>query len=619
MAKIAISYRRTDSDVTGRIFDRFVQRYGKDSVFRDIDNIPFGIDFRKVVNDALRGTDVLIAIVGPNWRGTRKRGSARINDENDLVRIEVETALQRDIPVIPALVGGAMMPKPSDLPDSLRDFSFRNAANIDSGRNFDTDIERLMRSMDRLLEGKTGPAETTFSGDTERITVPTVRSQEPLEEATPAPAVTASMDQSIESEGESEAALPAEPLPTPDVATSLSPAARFKQRQEPEPPHEPESINPAPAMREAPGQSIQSEAVSESAKTSEPVAIVSSNLSPAAAARQAQAAERGRQQREEARQRAKAPSRRMALIGVLLGLVAIGAVGIWAVFRPPTSIQPPAGDVHTPVRESVGEVPLPRERERALKPKDIFKECATCPEMVVVPAGSFTMGSPESELLRESNESPQHAVTFARQFAVGRFALTFDEWDACAADGGCNGYKPSDQGWGRRQRPVINVSWDNAKEYAAWLSRKTGKTYRLLSEAEREYVTRAGTTTPFWWGSSISTSQANYNGSYTYGGGAGGQNRQETLPVDSFQPNPWGLYQVHGNVWDWVEDCYHDSYGGAPSDGSAWTSGDCSQRVVRGGSWGNFPPYLRSADRYRYTTDFRLNNLGFRVGRTLTP
>jgi hypothetical protein len=190
MAKIVISYRRTDSDVTGRIFDRLVQRYGKDSVFRDIDNIPFGIDFRKVINDALHGTDVLIAIVGPNWRGTRKQGSARINDDNDLVRIEVETALQREIPVIPALVGGAIMPKPTELPDSLRDFLFRNAANIDSGRNFDTDIERLMRSMDSLLEGKTvetRPAETTSSGGRERITVPTVRSQEPLEEATPAP------------------------------------------------------------------------------------------------------------------------------------------------------------------------------------------------------------------------------------------------------------------------------------------------------------------------------------------------------------------------------------------------------------------------------------------------
>jgi formylglycine-generating enzyme required for sulfatase activity len=211
-------------------------------------------------------------------------------------------------------------------------------------------------------------------------------------------------------------------------------------------------------------------------------------------------------------------------------------------------------------------------------------------------------------------------VTFSRQLAVGRFALTFDEWDACAADGGCNGYKSSDRGWGRERRPVINVSWHDAKEYAAWLSRKTGKTYRLLSEAEREYVTRAGTTTPFWWGSSISTSQANYDGSYyTYGGSAKGEFRQKTLPVDSFQPNPWGLYQVHGNVWNWVEDCWNKSYQSAPSDGSAWTSGDCSQRVVRGGSWVNYPQLLRSANRGSVATDGRSDLRGFRVGRTLTP
>jgi hypothetical protein len=156
MPKIAISYRRTDSDATGRLFDRLVLRYGEDSVFRDIDNIPFGIDFRKVINDALRDTDVLIAIVGPNWRGADERGGARINEANDLVRIEVETALQRDIPVIPVLVGGAAMPKGTELPDSLVDFSFRNAASIDSGRNFDTDVQRLLRSMDRLLDPKMG-------------------------------------------------------------------------------------------------------------------------------------------------------------------------------------------------------------------------------------------------------------------------------------------------------------------------------------------------------------------------------------------------------------------------------------------------------------------------------
>jgi TIR domain len=151
MPKIAISYRRTDSDVTGRIFDRLVQRYGRNSIFRDIDDIPFGIDFRKVVNDALQGTDALIAIVGPNWRGARTFGAARINEANDPVRIEVEAAIQRDIPLIPVLIGGAVMPKPTELPNTLRDFAFRNAANVDSGRNFETDVERLMSSMDRLF------------------------------------------------------------------------------------------------------------------------------------------------------------------------------------------------------------------------------------------------------------------------------------------------------------------------------------------------------------------------------------------------------------------------------------------------------------------------------------
>jgi TIR domain len=163
MPKITISYRRTDSDATGRIFDRLVQRYGRDSVFRDIDDIPFGIDFRKVVNDTLRGTDVLIAVVGPNWRGGRRGGRARINEDNDLVRIELETALQTNIPVIPVLVGGAVMPKAAELPETLRDFSFRNAANIDSGRNFDTDVERLMRSMDRLFETRMAKIEAASS------------------------------------------------------------------------------------------------------------------------------------------------------------------------------------------------------------------------------------------------------------------------------------------------------------------------------------------------------------------------------------------------------------------------------------------------------------------------
>jgi formylglycine-generating enzyme required for sulfatase activity len=252
--------------------------------------------------------------------------------------------------------------------------------------------------------------------------------------------------------------------------------------------------------------------------------------------------------------------------------------------------------------------------ECSLKPKDSFRECENCPEMVVVPAGSFTMGSPKSEAGRFNDEGPQHTVAFGQPFAVGRFAVTFEGWDACVADRGCGGYRPDDQGWGRGQLPVINVSWDDAKAYAAWLSRRTGKSYRLLSEAEREYVTRAGTTTLFWWGSTISTGQANYDGSYSR---PKGEYRQRTVPVDSFQPNAWGLYQVHGNVWEWTGDCYHDSYGGALRNGSARTTGDCSLRVVRGGSWIDNPGDLRAALRGRITIGVREDYLGFRVGRTL--
>lgn len=250
------------------------------------------------------------------------------------------------------------------------------------------------------------------------------------------------------------------------------------------------------------------------------------------------------------------------------------------------------------------------------------RDCAECPEMVVVPAGKFMMGSPAGEEGRSSDEGPQHMVTIAQPFAVGRFAVTFDEWEACVKGGGCQTTKePSDQGWGKGRRPVINVSWNDAKEYVTWLSKKTGKTYRLLSEAEREYVTRAGTTTRFWWGTSISTSEANYNGNYSIGGSPKGEYRGKTVPVDSFQPNPWGLYQVHGNVYDWVEDCWHDSYSGAPADGSAWTKActDYGLRVLRGGSWLNGPQLLRSAFRNWNQPDVRYYNLGFRLARTLNP
>ncbi|MFZ1109643.1 MAG: SUMF1/EgtB/PvdO family nonheme iron enzyme [Rhodomicrobium sp.] len=230
-----------------------------------------------------------------------------------------------------------------------------------------------------------------------------------------------------------------------------------------------------------------------------------------------------------------------------------------------------------------------------------FKDCPDCPEMAIAPSGGFRMGSLESEADRSKYEGPQHRVTIAKPFAVGKFAVTFAEWDACVDAGGCS-HIPDDKGWGRGDRPVINVSWDDAKVYLAWLSKKTGKSYRLLTEAEREYVARAGTATPYWWGASIARDQANYSG------GAG-----KTVPVKSFKPNPWGLYQVHGNVWEWVEDCWVDNYNGAPSDGSARTTEGCSSRVLRGGSWYDNPQFLRAAYRYIIFPQFRNYDIGFRV------
>jgi len=252
------------------------------------------------------------------------------------------------------------------------------------------------------------------------------------------------------------------------------------------------------------------------------------------------------------------------------------------------------------------------------KAGESFRDCDVCPEMVVIPAGSFRMGSPEGESGRSEDEGPVHTVTFERPFAIARHEVAFDEWDACVRDGSCR-HKPDDEGWGRGRRPVINVSWKDAKEYVQWLSRKTGQDYRLPSEAEWEYAARAGTKTPFFTGDCISTDQANYDGNYDYDGcGAKtGVYRGKTLPVGSLASNAWGLYDVLGNVWEWTEDCWNDSYEGAPSDGSAWTDGDCSRRVLRGGSWGNYPDVVRSADRNRNDTVLRNDFIGFRPARTL--
>ena len=267
-----------------------------------------------------------------------------------------------------------------------------------------------------------------------------------------------------------------------------------------------------------------------------------------------------------------------------------------------------SGAVTAPFSPQRQPCPLSSVEEGSLKPKDVFKECDKgCPEMVVVPAVAFTMGSPENETGRGNSEGPQYKVTIGQAFAVGRSAVTFGEWDACVADGGCGGYRPDDQGWGRGRRPVINVSWNDAKIYLQWLSKKTGHQYRLLSEAEREYVTGAGTTTAFWLGAGITVRkvrEANYNSSDTYidNDGENGEYWEWRLSVGSTSANQFGLNDVNANVWQWLED-----YG----------SGDDGSNDYQAFSGIHPPEILRATCRNRVCTVSWVGAIGFRVARTL--
>jgi len=219
------------------------------------------------------------------------------------------------------------------------------------------------------------------------------------------------------------------------------------------------------------------------------------------------------------------------------------------------------------------------------------------------------MGSPATQKDRGDNEGPQHEVTIAKPFALSRLNVTFADWDACFAVGGCRHVSESDMG--RGTKPVINITWEDAQTYVAWLSKMTGQPYRLPTEAEWEYAARAGTTSAYYWGEEIGAGNANCNG-------CGGKwDNKESSPIGSFAANPFGILDMAGNVFQWTQDCYHEDYAGAPTDGSAWLSGNCSIRVIRGGSWEASHPTLSSAARDKYSIDNRDYAQGFRIARDL--
>lgn len=250
---------------------------------------------------------------------------------------------------------------------------------------------------------------------------------------------------------------------------------------------------------------------------------------------------------------------------------------------------------------------------------DYLRDCFVCPDMAVVPPGRFLMGSPENEHARHLAEGPLAMVDIIKGFAMAAHEITIEQWDACVAGGGCRAYTPPAHGWGRGKQPVVSVSFDDAQSYVAWLSDSTGRAYRLPSEAEWEYAARAGSSGPFFFGARLTAQDANYNTAYTYGGPvetAAGR----AVEAGSFSPNDFGLFDMHGNVWEWTADCWAGSHQDADVNGAPRNTkngGDCTQRVLKGGAWNTGGWRLRSAHRIGKPANVREYDNGFRIVRDL--
>lgn len=601
-AKIFVSYRRDDDpNAAARVRDGLAGQYGQANVFMDVDNLLAGQRFDIKLAEALAACDLLIAVIGPRWMDLLR---AKLDSgDRDYVREEIAAAMKRGIVVIPVRVGreGTMpkMSRPDELPEDIREFVLH--------QKHDVAYERFGRDIAELNEAILELRKETAGGD-----------KQPVKSA-PWGKVAAAVAGFALLAGAGGYAVglfgKADAPPVQAVASSKSAEAERKRVADLQ--AEIERRDAALAKEQSERQRIEAEAAKLRADADARRKADDDARAKAAAeaARREQEARAKAAAEAEAKRKSDASERQRAA-------TATGAktASSEPVIRGPSLID--------------GLYKPPPDSAAGLKPGQSFRDCPECPEMVVVPPGSFMMGSPASEAGRDKDEGPQRNVTIARAFAVGKFEVTFAEWESCLAGGGCRSMRsPSDQGWGRGRRPVINVSWDDAQEFVAWLSHTTGKRYRLLSEAEWEYAARAGMATRYSWGNSDRQACEFAN----LADRALAETRKtktaelktadcrdgyvNTAPVGSFKPNNFGLHDMHGNVAEWVEDCWHDTYDGLPDDGSPWTS-DCNgdnRRAERGGAWVSSSVTVRSANRNWSPPGDRLTYRGFRVARTLVP
>lgn len=489
---IFISYRRSDSIAeTGRIYDRLVSEFGRDHVFKDVNSIPFGVDFAEYLDQAVSQCQVLLVIIGKTWATvTEPDGTRRLENPDDFVRIEVESALRRNIPVIPVLLEGVSMPKRTQLPESLHPLARRNGTQVGYDPRFHPDMDRLVKGIEKYLS--------------ETALIKHIRERCRAKGFTKLPQLpNAKQIQSWISE----------------FGTGPSLEDRINRH-----------IDYHSLHRENPSLSHEQlkTMLSDDRHSPDAVCEVSPSAEPSQLATAADSS-----------------------------------------------------------------------------PKTIDLGNGVSLDLVHIPGGTFLMGAPASEKDSSDGERPQHNVTVP-EFWMGKSPVTQVQYEA--AMGNNPSYFPG------TNRPVENVSWDDAIAFCEKASQKTGMTFRLPSEAEWEYACRAGTATPFHFGETINTDQANYNGDFVYGNSKKGVYRKKTTPVKTFPPNKFGLYDMHGNVLEWCQDHWHKSYKKAPQDGSPWMKGgnaDC--RVIRGGSWANLPRICRSA--YRSSPDPGVSDIsiGFRI------
>jgi formylglycine-generating enzyme required for sulfatase activity len=272
---------------------------------------------------------------------------------------------------------------------------------------------------------------------------------------------------------------------------------------------------------------------------------------------------------------------------------------------PPPAARPAPAPKATPeqARPAPPPKPAPTEQAPAAAGASAVKDCAVCPELIALPPGTFTMGSNTSD----PSEKPAHHVTINKPFAIGKYEVTVEQWDACVNAGAC--MRVTNGGNRPKNTPVRDISWDDAQQYVKWLAQLTGKPYRLPTEAEWEYAARGGTSTRYWWGEQMRKGTANCKD-------CGEPWQQDSpAPVGSFAANPYGLYDMNGSVWEWVSDCWHNAYKGAPADGRSWDEPNCRVRVIRGGSWLEGASYMLSSTRFKYDANVRQSQNGFRVAR----